>query len=147
MRRHGVQRSEAWGRGVGRWRHRHHLESMQIHRPHENGKAAFSDFSTLRPVFKKCIFWHCVYKIRMDGWPKQCNTCVFSQKSVFVWTAPHTQQNSTKNGTSDVSYKVIVTEGAPPHIKLRWENNKSRRLDKSRWVETVDKFLSSFVAS
>ena len=29
------------------------LESMQIRRPHENGRAAFSDFSTLRPVFKK----------------------------------------------------------------------------------------------
>ena len=24
----------------------------------------------------------------MVGRPKQCNTCVFSQKSVFVWTAP-----------------------------------------------------------
>ena len=32
------------------------LESMQIRRPHENGRAVFSDFSTLRPVFKKVRF-------------------------------------------------------------------------------------------
>ena len=32
------------------------LESMQICCPHENGTAAFSDFSTLRPVFKKVHF-------------------------------------------------------------------------------------------
>ena len=29
---------------------------MQIRRPHENGRAAFSDFSTLRPIFKKVCF-------------------------------------------------------------------------------------------
>ena len=32
------------------------LESMRIRRPHENGRAAFLDFSTLRPVFKKVRF-------------------------------------------------------------------------------------------
>ena len=30
--------------------------SMWIHRPHENARAAFLDFSTLRPGFKKVHF-------------------------------------------------------------------------------------------
>ena len=32
------------------------LESMLIRCPHENGRAVFSDFSTLRPGFKKVLF-------------------------------------------------------------------------------------------
>ena len=40
----------SWGDGVIV------LESMRIRRPHENGRAAFSDFSTLRPIFKKVRF-------------------------------------------------------------------------------------------
>ena len=38
---------EGWGDGVTV------SERMRIHRPLEDGSAAFSDFSTLRPVFKK----------------------------------------------------------------------------------------------
>ena len=53
---------------------------MQIHRPHENRRAAFSDFSTLRPVFKKVRFqdpcgrsaktiqYMCVF-----AWTRKCN--------------------------------------------------------------------------
>ena len=41
---------EGWGDGVIV------SESMQICRPHENGRAAFLDFSTLTPVFKKVPF-------------------------------------------------------------------------------------------
>ena len=63
------------------------LQSMWICCPHENGRAAFSDFSTLRPVFKKLRFQE-LFRIRVDGWPKRCYTCAFSQKSVLVWTAP-----------------------------------------------------------
>ena len=75
MRRRWVQRSEARGRGVGRWRHRY-SKSMQIRRPHENGRAAFSFFIffTLRPIFKKVRFqvlqYMCVFAkehFRMDG--------------------------------------------------------------------------------
>ena len=44
------QEVEGWGNGVIV------SESMQIRRPHENGRAAFSDFSTLRPGFKKVCF-------------------------------------------------------------------------------------------
>ena len=54
MRRCGAQRSrlevEGWGDGIIV------SESMQIRHAHENGRAAFSDFSTLRPVFKKVRF-------------------------------------------------------------------------------------------
>ena len=39
------QEVEVWGDGVIV------SESMLIHHPHENGRAAFLDFSTLRPVF------------------------------------------------------------------------------------------------
>ena len=42
--------SAGWGDGVIV------LESMRIRRPHENGRAAFSDFSTLRPVFQRSVF-------------------------------------------------------------------------------------------
>ena len=31
-------------------------DTMRICRPHENARAVFSDFSTLRPVFKKVSF-------------------------------------------------------------------------------------------
>ena len=44
------QEVEGWGNGVIV------LESMRIRCPHENERAAFSDFSTLRPVFKKVHF-------------------------------------------------------------------------------------------
>ena len=45
-----VRRQEGWGDGVIV------SESMQIRHPHRNGRAAFSDFSTLGPVFKKVRF-------------------------------------------------------------------------------------------
>ena len=35
------------------------------------------------PFSKKCVF-----RIRVDSQPKQCNTCAFSQKSILVWTTP-----------------------------------------------------------
>ena len=38
-------------------------------------------------VSKKCIFRCCIYRIHVDGWPKWCKTCVFTQKSVSVWMA------------------------------------------------------------
>ena len=41
---------KGWGDGVIV------LESMRIHCPHGYGRAAFPDFSTLRPFSKKCIF-------------------------------------------------------------------------------------------
>ena len=55
------QEVEGWGDGVIV------LESMPIRRPHENWRAAFSDFSTLIPFSKKCVFRHCVFRIRMDS--------------------------------------------------------------------------------
>ena len=39
------------------------------------------------PFSKKCVLRRCFYRIRVDGRPKRCNTCAFSQKNVFVWTA------------------------------------------------------------
>ena len=45
-----LQGSAGWGDGVVV------LESMRIRRPHENGRAVFSDFSALRPVFEKVCF-------------------------------------------------------------------------------------------
>ena len=83
MRRRGVQRSEVRGQGVGRWRYR--FVCMWIHCPQGNRRAAFSDFSTPRPVFRCFIF-----RIHVDGRPKWCNTCAFLQKSILVWTAPQT---------------------------------------------------------
>ena len=44
------QEIQGWGDGVIV------LESMWIHCPHENRRAVFSGFSTLRPVFKKVCF-------------------------------------------------------------------------------------------
>ena len=35
------------------------------------------------PFSKKCVF-----RIHVDGRPKRCNTCAFSQKSVVMWTGP-----------------------------------------------------------
>ena len=81
MRRRGVQRLEVegWGDGVIV------LESMQIRCPPKNGRAAFSDFSTLRPVFKKARFQAMCLLDPVGS---------FSQKSVLVWTAPKTTQNN-----------------------------------------------------
>ena len=54
MRRRGVQRSKARGRGVGRWRHRFgKFEDL----PYTGKWVTFSDFSTLRPSFKKGSIW------------------------------------------------------------------------------------------
>ena len=39
------------------------------------------------PFSKKCVFRHCVFRVRMDSRPKRCSTCVFSKKNV-VWTGP-----------------------------------------------------------
>ena len=80
--RRSVQRSEARGRAVG-W----------ICLLHENARALSSDFSTLRPGFKKCIFRSCIYRIYVDDQPKQCKTCVFTRKSGSVtmwWALDHT---------------------------------------------------------
>ena len=41
------------------------------------------------PFSKKCIFRHCIFKTA-NKWPKRCNTCAFSPRSIFVWTAPMT---------------------------------------------------------
>ena len=69
------QEVEGWGDGVIV------SESMQIHCPHENGRA--SNFSTLRPVVKKVCF--------QDPCGRSAKTmqymCVFV-KSVLVWMAP-----------------------------------------------------------
>ena len=51
--------------------------------------------STLTPVLKKCVFRHYVFRIRVDSQPKRCNTCAFSQKSVFVWTARKRREKDT----------------------------------------------------
>ena len=47
--RYRRQEVEGWGDVIV-------LESMRIRRPHENASAAVSDFSTLRPGFKKVRF-------------------------------------------------------------------------------------------
>ena len=39
-------------------------------------------FSPCDQVSKKCIF-----RIHVDDWPKWCNTCMFTQKSISTWTA------------------------------------------------------------
>ena len=50
----------------------------------------FGFFHPETPFSKKCVLRRCVFSIRVDGRPKQCFTCAFSQKSVFVWTASQT---------------------------------------------------------
>ena len=37
------------------------------------------------PFSKMCVFRRCIFRIRMDGRPKRCNTCAFSQKSVLAF--------------------------------------------------------------
>ena len=66
---------EGWGDGVII------LGSLRIRRPHENGKAVFSDFPTR--FQKGCVFRRHVFRIHVDSRPKQCNTCAFSQKKRF----------------------------------------------------------------
>ena len=73
---------EGWGDGII------DTESMRICCPHKNTRAAFSDFSTLRPCFKKAFSGAAFFKIHVDDWPKQCNTCEFTLKSISVWTGP-----------------------------------------------------------
>ena len=89
MRHRGVQRSEARGRGVIV------SESMQIRCSHETGRAAFFGFLHPETCFQiKCAFRCCIFRICVDGQPKQCNTYAFSQKSVFMWTAPNKTSKS-----------------------------------------------------
>ena len=52
-------------------------ESMRIHCPYENGRAAFSDFSTLRPIFKKMRFQD----------PCGQSAKMIQYMCIFVWTA------------------------------------------------------------
>ena len=89
-----------WGNGVII------LESMRIRCPHENGRAAFLDFSTLRPIFKKVHFqalrfqdpygrsaktmqYACVFAkqcCRLDG---ACNNIKKNTFYVWVMVTPH----------------------------------------------------------
>ena len=63
------QKVEGWGNSVIV------LESMRICRPHDNGRATFPDFSTLRLFQKKCVFRRCVFRIRMMQY-----MCVFAKE-------------------------------------------------------------------
>ena len=63
--------SAGWGDGVIV------LESMRIRRPHENGRAAISDFSTLRPVLKKMHF------------QDPCGRSAKTMQYMCVFTRPH----------------------------------------------------------
>ena len=64
------------------------LESMQIRCPHENGRATFLDYSTLRPTFKKVRFQAlrfqdlCVLSAKTMQY-----MCIFAKEHFFVWTA------------------------------------------------------------
>ena len=81
MRRRGLtgrrMEVEGWGDGII------DMKSMQIHCPHENARAAFSDFST-----RKLGFRHCIYRIHVDNRPKRYKTFTFTHKSVSMWMAP-----------------------------------------------------------
>ena len=72
------------------------LESMRIRRPHENGRAAFSDFSTLRHVFKKVRFQVLRFQ---DLYGRSAKTmqyvCVFEKKNVVVWAGPKPDDKPT----------------------------------------------------
>ena len=64
-----------WGDGVNV------LESMRIRHPHGNGRAAFSDFSTLRPVFKKVRFQALRFRDSYGRSAKMMQyVCVFEKK-------------------------------------------------------------------
>ena len=55
MRHRRVQRLKARGRGVGRWHHRFGKYADSLSTREQEG-CVFSDFSTLRPIFKKVCF-------------------------------------------------------------------------------------------
>ena len=67
---------EGWGDGVI------DTESMQIRSPHENARAAFSDFSTLRPSFKKVRF----QALRLQD---PCRQSAQTMENMSVYTKEH----------------------------------------------------------
>ena len=70
------QEVEGWGDGVIV------SESMQIRCPHENGRAVFLDFSTLRPVFKKV----CFQALRFQD---PCGRSAKTTQYMYVFTKEH----------------------------------------------------------
>ena len=54
---------------------------MRIRHPHENGRAAFSDFSTLRPVFKEVRFQALLFQDPCERSAKAMQyVCVFTKE-------------------------------------------------------------------
>ena len=45
------------------------------------GGLRFRIFPPWDPFSKKCVFSRCIFRIRVDGRPKRCNTCVFSHEN------------------------------------------------------------------
>ena len=74
----GGKRSRWWCHRFGKYAD---LLSTQKHKG-----SVFQIFPPWDLVSKKCIFRHCVYRIHVDDWPKRCKTCVFTLKSVSIWT-------------------------------------------------------------
>ena len=75
-----VQNSEARGRGVGWWRH--HFGKYVDLLSTRKRTPRFRILPDL--VSKKCVFRHCVYRIRVDGRPKWCKTCVYTKERFRV---------------------------------------------------------------
>ena len=100
------QEVEGWGDGVIVW------ESMQIRRPHENGRAVLSDFSSLRPGFKKNAFSGSVWTVGQNEEIR----LRFSRQSVFMWTAPESLSWPTGGLPVHSEGMQSLSCGSPPSL-------------------------------
>ena len=62
---------------------------------------------------KSALFRRCVFRILVDGRPKRCNPCAFSQNSVLVWTAPNCTHSKT-------FYEVKEASPCNTTVQLCW---------------------------
>ena len=100
----------------------------------KTGGLHFLIFLPWDPFSKKCVFRCCVFRIRVDSWPKWYNTCGFSPKSAPVWTAP---ESKTQAQSAAVLRRLASW---PTELSNCWQLATSL---KSQFSFTMEKPLSS----
>ena len=87
------------------------------------------------PFFKKVRF-QVLFRICMDGWPKRCNICAFSQKSVAVWTAL-----GWRNPKTQPSRSRVDSESA--YFPKRWRHRPTPQ--RYQWTRVDENILETML--
>ena len=76
------------------------LESMRIRHPHENGRAAFLDFFTLTPVFKRLRFQALHFQDPCGSLAKMMQYISFLKRAFLCGWPLSTNKKKTKPSTT-----------------------------------------------